>query len=77
VKLQKMPKEQYLDALTAKMRSWRERLGSDENPEIGEKYEQVVDLLTAYERMGAGAWREEERALNEACTKLEQAFRRS
>lgn len=72
-----MPKEEYLDALTTKMRSWRERLGSDQNPEIGAKYEQVVDLLIAYERMGAGAWREEERALNEACTELEQAFRRS
>ena len=77
MKLQNMPKEEYLDALTDKMRSWRERLGSDQNPEVGQKYEQVVDLLTAYERMGAGAWREEERALNEACTELEQAFRRS
>jgi hypothetical protein len=77
VKLQNMPKEEYLDALTVKMRSWRERLGSDQNPEIGEKYEQVVDLLTAYQRVGAGAWREEERALNEACTELEKAFRRS
>lgn len=72
-----MPKEEYLDALTDKMRTWRERLGADQNPEIGEKYEQVVDLLTAYERMGAGAWREEERALNEACTELEKAIRRS
>jgi hypothetical protein len=72
-----MPKEEYLDALTAKMQSWRERLGADDNPEVGQKYEQVVDLLTSYERMGAGAWREEERALNEACTELEQAFRRS
>ncbi|MDA0206694.1 MAG: hypothetical protein O3A53_08710 [Acidobacteria bacterium] len=59
-----MPKEEYLDALTAKMRLWRERLGSNEDPEIGEKYEQVVHLLTGYQRMGAGAWREEERALN-------------
>lgn len=77
MKLQNMPKEEYLDALTTKMRSWRERLGSDENPEVDAKFEQVVDLLAAYERMGAGAWREEERALNEACTELEQAFRRS
>ena len=37
-----MPKEEYLDALTDKMRSWRERLGSDQNPEVGQKYEQVV-----------------------------------
>ena len=77
MKLENMPKEEYLDALTAKMQSWRERIGSDDNPEIGEKYEQVVDLLTAYQRMGAGAWREEERALNQACTELERAFRRS
>jgi hypothetical protein len=72
-----MPKEEYLDALTTKMRSWRERLGSDQNPEVDAKFEQVVDLLTSYERMGAGAWREEQRALNEACSELEQAFRRS
>jgi hypothetical protein len=72
-----MPKEEYLDALTTKMQSWRERLGSDQNSEVGEKYEQVVDLLTSYERMGAGAWREEERALNEACSELELAIRRS
>ncbi len=72
-----MPKEEYLNALTATMQSWRERLGPDQNSEVGEKYEQVVDLLTAYQRMGAGAWREEERALNEACTELEKAFRRS
>ncbi len=72
-----MPKEEYLSVLTAKMRSWRERLDSDGNAEMGEKYEQVVDVLTGYARMGAGAWREEERALNVACTELERAFRRS
>ena len=72
-----MPKEEYLNALTAKMQSWRERLDADENPEIGEKYEQVVDLLIAYQRMGAGAWRQEQQALNEACTELEKALRRS
>ena len=77
MKLPNMPKEEYLDALTTKMQSWRECLGADDNPEVGQKYAQVVGLLSAYERMGAGAWREEERALNEACTVLEQAIRRS
>lgn len=77
MKLLNMPKEEYLDALTVKMQSWRERFDADEDPEIGEKYDQVVDLLTAYQRMGAGAWREEVRALNEACTELEKAIRRA
>lgn len=72
-----MPKEEYIDALTAKLQTWRERIGSDQDPELDAKYEQVVDVLTAYERMGAGAWREEERALDEACSALEQAIRRS
>lgn len=72
-----MPKEEYLNALTAKMQFWRERFDADESPEIGEKYDQVVDLLIAYQRVGAGAWRQEEQALNAACTELEKAFRRS
>lgn len=72
-----MPKEEYLDSLTAKMRNWRKRIDATQDNELGQKYEEVVDLLTSYERMGAGAWSQEERALDQACSELEQALPRT
>ena len=69
-----MPKDEYLDTLTTKMRRWRERIDKGQDSEIETKYERVIDLITMYERMGACAWREEERELDQACSQLEEAL---
>jgi hypothetical protein len=71
-----MPKEEYLDTLTTKMRRWRERIDEGHDSELEGKYERVIGLITMYERLGACAWREEERALDQACSQLEDALSR-
>jgi hypothetical protein len=69
-----MAKDEYLETLTTKMRRWRERIDQGQDGELNEKYERVVTLITMYERMGACAWREEERELDQACAQIEDAL---
>lgn len=69
-----MAKDEYLETLITKMRRWRECINEGQNGELEAKYERVVALITMYERMGACAWREEERALDQACAQLEAAL---
>ncbi len=69
-----MAKDEYLDSLTAKMRYWREQIEVSQDDELGAKFEEIMNLLAMYQRMGASAWREEEQALDRACSELERAF---
>ena len=69
-----MAKDEYLQTLTAKLYRWRKCIDEGKHVEIEAQYERVMDLVTMYERMGACAWREEERALDQACAQLEDAL---
>lgn len=69
-----MAKEEYLQTLTAKLHRWRKCIDDGQSAELEAKYERVMSLVTMYERMGACAWREEERALDQACAQFEAAL---
>ena len=73
-----MPKDEYLNQIHYRLRNWRQQIHqSGGATELEEKYEFIIHLMTSYQRLGAGAWAEEQAALQSACSDMEQALARA
>ena len=72
-----MAKDEYLNQVHFRLRNWRHQIHqSGGATDLEQKYNRIIDLLTSYQRLGAGAWSEEQAALQTACSEMEQALAR-
>lgn len=70
-----MARDEYIRQLNAQLHRWRSQLGAGGiDPTVEFKFRKVIAVMTDYQRMGAGAWSEQERALDVACRDLQNSL---